>query len=78
MRVLKTIPTDNFNITLFTWNEKYLLKFEQGDLEQTYKVSAMEVVGEQAIDEVLADEIFLKEVQQRFDAMRESWYQRIY
>jgi hypothetical protein len=71
MRVVKEIPYPNFKITIFHWNNRYLIKFESGMLEQTFKVNELEVNSE---SEVLAllDEDFLKQAINRFDEMAES------
>lgn len=37
MRILGSIPHPVFKISVFGWNEKYLVKLEAGLFEQTYK-----------------------------------------
>lgn len=71
MRVVKEIPYSHFKITIFNWNNRYLIKFESGTLEQTFKVSELDVASE---SEVLAllDEDFLKQAMNRFEEMAES------
>jgi len=71
MRVVKEIPYPHFKITIFHWNNRYLIKFESGILEQTFKVSELDVNSE---SEVLAllDEDFLKQAINRFEEMAES------
>ena len=71
MRVVKEIPYPNFKITIFHWNNRYLIKFESGGLEQTFKVSELDVNSE---SEVLAllDEDFLKQAINRFEEMAAS------
>ena len=44
MRVVKEIPHSACKITVFSWNQKYLIKLEQGDFEQTFKVSEFDVL----------------------------------
>jgi hypothetical protein len=39
MRVIGEIPHQEMKITIFYMNQKYLLKFENNGLEQTYKIS---------------------------------------
>jgi hypothetical protein len=39
MRVIGEIPHEHMKITIFYMNQKYLLKFENNGLEQTYKIS---------------------------------------
>lgn len=44
MRVIKEINLANaLKATVFSWNGKYIIKIEQGHLEQTYKISEMEI-----------------------------------
>jgi hypothetical protein len=71
MRVVAEIPHRDCKITIFNWNNKYLIKFEQAFLEQTYKINELDITGE---DEVrrLIDEAFLEEVLGRFAEMRKS------
>lgn len=73
MRVVANIPHDEFGVTIFSWNQKYLIKFEQGAYEQTYKVSEFDVAGESEIKELLANEAFMQGIRQRFEAMAEDF-----
>jgi len=77
MKILAQIPHHSLGITLFFWNEKYLLKFEQGDLEQTYKVSTLEGYNEEMIKFTLEDEDFIQKVEERFKEMRKDFYQAL-
>ena len=71
MRVVAEIPHPDFKITVFSWNEKYLLKLERGMLEQTYKISAMDVSGDDEIKNMLSED-FLKTVGNIFMQMRRA------
>ncbi len=73
MRVLSENIKDNLKITLFSWNEKYILKFEQGLLEQTYKISQLDVYGEQEVLEILENDSFIKKINDNFEKMRKDW-----
>ncbi len=72
MRVIGEIPNPNCKITLFNWNEKYLIKFEIGMYEQTYKVDAYEVDNDAALKAMITNE-FVKKVMLRFDKMHTDW-----
>ena len=76
MRVIADIPHPVLKITLFSWNNKYLIKLERGMLEQTYKVSELDVAG---VDDVrrLLDDDFLAGVLRRFDEMNDAFYQAL-
>lgn len=73
MRTLATFPYQDFNLTIFYWNQKYLLKYEQGDLEQTYKISELEVTGEDEVREMAQKEDFINQIQKRFEEMRDDF-----
>lgn len=71
MRVVKQISHLQCRITLFNWNNRYLIKMERGGMEQTYKIDQFEVEGD-AMVEKLIDETFIAEVVRRFDDMQVS------
>jgi len=68
MRVVSEIPHPEVKITIFSWNGKYLIKLEKGPLEQTYKVSEMDVLDEADLSKML-DDTFLAKVLNRFAEM---------
>lgn len=68
MRVVQEIPHSECKITIFSWNEKFIVKFEQGPLEQTYKVSEMDISGIEEIQKLTAAS-FIDKVLLRFEAM---------
>ncbi|WP_347159631.1 hypothetical protein [Pontibacter chitinilyticus] len=72
MRVVADIPNPNMKVTLLAWNGKYLLKLEKGSFEQTYKISEMDVTGDEGA-KALLDEEFLEAVQNRFQDMRDAF-----
>ena len=75
MRHVADIPYPQVKITLLAWNGKYLLKLEQGPLEQTYKVAELDMNGIVAPDveirQILDDE-FLAAAVARFQAMQQD------
>ena len=71
MRVIKEFSEKGIRISLFSWNNKYLLKFEQGMVEQTFKVSEMDVSNEDDLS-IFWSETSLLTVQKRFDEMHQS------
>jgi hypothetical protein len=72
MRVVGEIQHPFCKITLFNWNNKYIVKFERGQIEQTYKVNELDLTGEEDIKEML-NEQFLDKVMKRFDDMDNDW-----
>lgn len=71
MRVVGEIPHPSCKITIFSWNGKYLIKLERGLIEQTFKVSEMDVTGEADIQAVL-NEAFMQKALARFDEMEDA------
>ncbi|AII52652.1 MULTISPECIES: hypothetical protein [Hymenobacter] len=69
MRQLADIPHPEAKITLFSWNGKYLIKLEKGPLEQTYKVSELDVTSDDDV-RALLDSEFLQAALARFTDMR--------
>lgn len=72
MRVVKELIQEEVRISIFSWNNKYILKFELGPMEQTFKLSEMDVLEESDLDSFLVGEFFEK-VKQRFDEMGNSF-----
>ncbi|WP_353137546.1 hypothetical protein [Pseudopedobacter sp.] len=70
MRAIAELPHPKCKISIFSMNMKYIVKFEQGALEQTYKLAEMDLIkGIDSVFEIL-DEEFITMVADRFDAMR--------
>jgi hypothetical protein len=76
MRVLFEIPYQAYKVTVFAWNGKFIIKIEQGMLEQTYKVSEFDLAGEEDIKKLL-DPQFMEGVQRRFVEMDSSLFEAI-
>jgi hypothetical protein len=68
MRVTGEIEHPEVKITIFHWNNKYLVKFERGMLEQTYKFSEFDVSDQEEIKQMI-DESFISKVLIRFSDM---------
>ncbi|MCR9252143.1 MAG: hypothetical protein NXI20_17080 [bacterium] len=76
MRVVKEIPGDQYNLTIYSWNNKYLLKFEQGSFEQTYKISEFDVLVESDLDVIVSD-AFVEKVIKRFEEMNADFSEAV-
>jgi hypothetical protein len=73
MRIIAELPHPEFKISILNMNDKYIVKIEQGSLEQTYKIAGIDLLdGVNSIFEIL-DEAFLKTVSARFTEMRKDW-----
>ena len=68
MRVVATIPHPSIGITVFSMNDKWVVKLEAGPMEQTFKFNADEVKGIEDIKKIL-DEEFIKQAIVRFNEM---------
>lgn len=71
MRVIAELPHPECKISIFSMNQKYIIKFEQGTFEQSYKLSELDLSGGGVnnIFEIL-DEEFIATVIERFKMMR--------
>jgi hypothetical protein len=78
MRVVKTLPLPNMQVTLFSWNEKYILKFETPMFEQTYKVKSLDITSEADVIALVDNHEFLAKVEARFLAMQADWELAVY
>lgn len=73
MRTLAELPHPECKITIFGMNQKFIIKFEQGNLEQSYKLSETDVVdGINGVFEIL-DEAFIQKVVSHFAQMRKDF-----
>jgi hypothetical protein len=82
MRVIAELPHPEFKITIFSMNQKFIVKIEKGILEQSYKLAEMDLTdGVNSVFEIL-DEEFLKGVTARFIDMgkdlKEAYYRYNY
>jgi hypothetical protein len=78
MRTVAELPHPEFKITIMSMNQKFIIKLEQGSLEQTYKIPEMDLTeGVNSVFELL-DEVFLKTVAARFIEMRKDFKESFY
>ncbi|WP_194774450.1 hypothetical protein [Pararhodonellum marinum] len=71
MRVVKEIFVEDIRVSIFAWNNKYLIKFETGPLEQTYKVSEIDILDEVDLETFFSGD-FLNNVKKRFKEMGQN------
>jgi hypothetical protein len=74
MKILAQIPQEDCHVTLFSWNGKFIVKIEQGMLEQTYKLREMDVTSESDARKIVENEAFMQSVRERFSQMDEALY----
>ena len=71
MRVIGEIAHPELKITLFHWNNRYLIKIEAGLFEQTFKIHEYDVASETEVKKLLTEE-FLRSAIERFNQMAAS------
>ncbi|MBM3402529.1 MAG: hypothetical protein FJY21_09510 [Bacteroidetes bacterium] len=70
MRVLAELPHPDCKITLFSMNQKYIIKLERGAFEQIYKISELDIPdGVNGVFQLLDSE-FINSAVKRFNQMR--------
>ena len=68
MRIIASIPHPSITISIFMMNEKYIVKFEAGPMEQSFKFNTTEVKGLDELKEKISNS-FIEKVRTRFNEM---------
>jgi|UniRef100_UPI004047CA8A hypothetical protein len=76
MRVVREETRGEIRVSIFSWNSKYIFKYELGPMEQTFKVSEVEILEESELESFLEGD-FMEEVKQRFEEMGESLLRKL-
>ena len=71
MRVVGEIPHPEVKITIFHWNNRYLIKLEAGPFEQTFKIEEYDLSSEEEIKSIVNEE-FIQQNIIRFNDMAKS------
>jgi hypothetical protein len=74
MRVVGEIAHPEVKITIFHWNNRYLIKLESGPFEQTFKVEEYDLSSEEDVKKIVSEE-FIQQSILRFQEMSQSLYQ---
>lgn len=74
MRIVQEIVHPDCRISIFAWNNRYLIKLEQGLMEQTFKIDQFDVTSEADIP-LLIDEEFIQQALKRFEEMGQSLHE---
>lgn len=78
MKIVKEFSNAYGRCTIFEMNNKFIVKIENGNYEQTYKLSSMDYLIQSAADfDVLLDEKFMQSVNERFLEMHQQWMETI-
>lgn len=68
MRIIDSIPHPSMTISIFQMNDKFILKFEAGPMEQAFKFYVEDVRSVEGL-KALVNEAFIETVRQRFNDM---------
>jgi hypothetical protein len=68
MRIIDSIPHPSITISIFQMNDKYLVKFEAGPMEQVFKFSIDEVKSVDNLKKIINDN-FIETCRARFNEM---------
>jgi len=69
MRYIKDVPNQEFKISIYQWNNKYIVKIEAGMYEQTYKIDEYDVSSVEDIENCM-DVLFMAKVSATFGMMQ--------
>lgn len=72
MRILKELKVQDFKVTVFFWNDKYLLKFEDGVNELTYKIKQLDLTSEKDLETFFIDQRIVEKTTEAFLRMKEA------
>ena len=53
MRIIDTIPHPSIQISIFQMNDKYLVKFEAGMMEQVFKFDTIDIKSVGALKQII-------------------------
>jgi hypothetical protein len=71
MRVVGEIAHPEVKITIFHWNNRYLIKLESGAFEQTFKIQEYDLSSEEDLKKIVSEE-FIQQSIVRFSEMARS------
>ena len=72
MRIVKELNVETFKVTVYFWNNKYILKYENGWHEITYKISQLDINSESDVDVFLSDPEIIQKIKESFDKVNET------
>lgn len=68
MRIIDSIPHPSISISIFQMNDKFIVKFEAGPMEQAFKFYTEEVKSVDNLKKIINDQ-FIETVRARFNEM---------
>lgn len=76
MRVVKELVREEIRVSIFSWNNKYIIKYESGPMEQTFKLSEMDILDESELEAFFEGDFF-EGVKVRFEEMGTSFKNQV-
>ena len=71
MRIINELSIEGCKVTFYSWNNRYIIKVEQGFLEQTFKINQFDIADESALSHII-DQTFMEGALKRFTEMDQS------
>ena len=71
MRIIDSIPHPSMSISIFNMNDKYIVKFEAGPMEQSFKFHT-DQIGSLENLKLLINDSFIEKVKVRFIQMKDT------
>ena len=68
MRIIDSIPHPSISISIFQMNDKFIVKFEAGPMEQAFEFYTEDVKSVERIKSII-NEAFIEKVRARFNDM---------
>ena len=68
MRIIDSIPHPSISISIFQMNDKYIVKFEAGPMEQAFKFYTEDVKSVERLKAII-NASFIEKVRVRFNEM---------
>jgi len=68
VRIIGRIPHPEFTISVFETSEKFVIKFEAGPMEQSYKFLKDGLDSMEAIEQIF-DDYYIDNIRERFNQM---------
>lgn len=72
MRVLATIPHPSMQISIFGMNDKFIVKFEAGFMEQVFKFNQSDFSSMESLQQMVK-QVLIDKVRPRFNEMFADW-----
>lgn len=72
MNLLKEIEEKHFNVQIYQYNGKYILKFAKDGMEQSFKIGETDVFGVEDFEKMITPEL-IQHTLVRFEKMKHEW-----